>query len=151
MPMDWITGDWPSGLLSTVAIVVAVLLAHMVVWRLVLRLMKDRDLADGLGHYLRWPARAVVTLAALAFALPSADLPRAVHGRVFHTLLLALVAAGAWLAVRVVRVAEDALMRRYDVGYRQVKASLDPEERFVSSLSRRLGLAATSHKARLAA
>jgi hypothetical protein len=33
------------------------------------------------------------------------------RGTLFH-LLLALVAAGAWLAVRVVRVAEDALMRR---------------------------------------
>jgi len=117
--MDWITGAWLSGALSTVAVVVAVLLVHMAVWRLVLRLMKDRDLADGLRHYLRWPARAVVTLAAMLFALPTAGLPRVVYGRgfhvLFHVLLLALVAAGAWLAVRVVRVAEDALMRRYDV------------------------------------
>jgi small-conductance mechanosensitive channel len=113
--MDWITGAWPSGVLSTVAVVAAVLLVHMAVWRLVLRLMKDRDLAEGLRVHLRWPARAVVTLAAMLFALPTAGLPRVVYGRVFHVLLLALVAAGAWLAVRVVRVAEDALMRRYDV------------------------------------
>jgi small-conductance mechanosensitive channel len=113
--MNWITGARPPGVVSTVGVVVAVLLVHMAVWRLVLRLMKDRDLAADLRTYARWPARGVVVLGALLLALPGAHLPPALHGRVFHLLLLALVAAGAWLAVRVVRVAEDALMRRYDV------------------------------------
>jgi small-conductance mechanosensitive channel len=113
--MDWITGAWPSGVLSTVAVVVAVLLVHMAVWRLVLRLMKDRDLARDLRTYCRWPARAVVILATLALALPTAGLPRGAYATVSHVVLLGLVAAGAWLAVRVVRVAEDALMRHYDV------------------------------------
>jgi small-conductance mechanosensitive channel len=115
MPMDWITGARPSGVLTTVGVVVAVLLVFMAIWRLALRLMKDRDLAEGLRVYLRWPARAVVALGALLLALPGARLPHVLHGRVFHLLLLALVAAAAWLAVRVVRVAEGALMRRYDV------------------------------------
>jgi hypothetical protein len=97
--MDWITGARPSGVLSTVGVVVAVLLVFMAIWRLVLRLMKDRDLAEGLRVYLRWPARAVVALGALLLALPGARLPHVLHGRVFHLLLLALVAAAAWLAV----------------------------------------------------
>jgi small-conductance mechanosensitive channel len=113
--MDWLTGARPSGVLTTVGVVVGVLIVHMAVWRLVLRLMKDRDLARALRTYCRWPARAVVTLATLLLALPTAGLPRGPYGTVFHVLLLALVAAGAWLAVQVVRVAEDALMRRYDV------------------------------------
>jgi len=70
--MDWITGARPSGVLTTVGVVVAVLIVHMAVWRLILRLMKDRDLARALRTYCRWPARAVVTLAALLLALPTA-------------------------------------------------------------------------------
>jgi small-conductance mechanosensitive channel len=113
--MDWITGAGPSGVLSTVGVVVGVLVAFLAVWRLVLRFMKDRQLAEGLHAYLRWPARVVVTVVALLLALPTAGLSRGMYGRISHLLLLALLAAGAWLAVRVVRVAEDALMRRYDV------------------------------------
>ena len=112
--MDWI-GARPSGVLSTLGVVVAALLVHMAAWRLVLRLMRDRDLAGDLRSHCRWPARAVVALAALLLALPTAGLPPGAYGRVSHLVLLALVAAGAWLAVRVVRVAEDALLRRYDV------------------------------------
>ena len=89
--MDWITGARPSGVLTTVGVVVAVLLVYMAVWRLVLRLMKDRDLAGALRTYCRWPARAVVTLTALLLALPAAGLPRDPYGTVFHVLLLALV------------------------------------------------------------
>ena len=113
--MDWITGARPSGMLTTVGVVVAVLLVHVAVWRLVLKLMRDRALAADLATHCRWPARAVVALAALLLALQTAGLPAGPYRTVLHLLLLALVAAGAWLAVRVVRVAEDALIRRYDV------------------------------------
>jgi len=44
-------------------------------------------------------------------------LPSGPRGTLVHLLLLVLVAAAAWLAVCVVRVAEDALMRRYNVDY----------------------------------
>jgi small-conductance mechanosensitive channel len=113
--MDWITGTRLPGLLTTAGVVVATLLVWIAVWRLVLRLMTNRDLARDLRTYCRWPARVVVALAALLAALPTLSLPPGAHRVVSHVLLLALVAAGAWLAVQVVRVVEDALMRRYDV------------------------------------
>jgi small-conductance mechanosensitive channel len=113
--MDWIADSGLPPALTTVGVVVAALLVFMAVWRLVLRVMKDRALADDLRNHCRWPARVVVALTALLLALNSARLSPGPRGRVFQLLVLALVAAGAWLAVRVVRVAEDALMRRYDV------------------------------------
>jgi small-conductance mechanosensitive channel len=113
--MDWISGAGLPRVLTTVGVVVAALLVHIVVWRLVLKLMRDRALAADLATHCRWPARAVVALAALLLALQTARLQPGTYRTLVHLLLLALVAAGAWLAVRVVRVAEDALMRRYDV------------------------------------
>jgi small-conductance mechanosensitive channel len=113
--MDWITGAGVSRVLTTVGVVVAALLVHVGVWRLVLRLMKDRDLAADLRAHCRWPARVVVALVALLLALPATRLRPGPHGTLLHLLVLLLVAAAAWLAVCVVRVAEDALMRRYDV------------------------------------
>jgi small-conductance mechanosensitive channel len=113
--MDWITGAWPTRVLTTFGVVVAALLVHVAVWRLALRLMRDRALAEDLRRRCRWPARVVVALAAALLVLPGARLRPSVHGTLFHLLLLALVAAAAWLAVRVVHVAEDALIRRYDV------------------------------------
>ena len=113
--MEWISGAWPTRVLTAGGVVVAALLVHMAIWRLVLRLIRDRALAEDLRRHCRWPARVVVVLAAALLVLRGVRLRPGVHGTVFHLLLLALIAAGAWLAVRVVRVAEDALMRRYDV------------------------------------
>ena len=113
--MDWISGTGLPRALTTVGVVLAALLIHIAIWRLVLRVMRDRILAADLSIHCRWPARAVVALAALLLALPTARLPSRPHGTVVQVLLLLLVATVAWLAVCVVRVAEDALMRRYDV------------------------------------
>jgi small-conductance mechanosensitive channel len=113
--MDLITGAWPARVLTTVGVVVGALLVHIGVWRLVLRVMRDRALAKDLRTYCRWPARVVVALAALLLAQPGARLRPAVNRPLFHLLLLALVVAAAWLAVGVVRVAEAALIRHYDV------------------------------------
>jgi small-conductance mechanosensitive channel len=113
--MDSIIGARPSGVLITLGLTALALLAFMAVWRLVLRVLRERALAEDLRSHVRWPARAVVVLTALVLLLPEAGLPPPTYRRLFHLLLLALVAAGAWLAVQGVRVAEDALMRRYDV------------------------------------
>ncbi len=113
--MDSITATGLARILATAAVVVAALLVHTVVWRLVLRVVKDRALADDLRGRCRWPARLVVALAAALLALSLAGLRPVVHRTLVHLLQLALIAASAWLAERLVRVAETALMRRYDV------------------------------------
>ncbi|HYZ99504.1 MAG TPA: mechanosensitive ion channel domain-containing protein, partial [Acidimicrobiales bacterium] len=113
--MDDIIEARPPGLLIVVGVAAVVLLVFLVVWRLVLRVMNDRALAENLRSHLRWPARVVVVLATLVLGLYEVRLTRPLYGTLFRALVLVLVAAGAWLAVRTVRVAEDALMRRYDV------------------------------------
>jgi small-conductance mechanosensitive channel len=114
--MDGIIGS--TGLprvLVAVTVVALVLLVHISIWRLILRVMKDRVLARELHARCRWPARIVVVLAAVWLMLPSIRLRPGAYSPLNHALLVALVVAGAWLAERVVRVAEDALMRRLDV------------------------------------
>jgi small-conductance mechanosensitive channel len=111
--MDGITG-LPRVLVGAI-VVALVLLVHIAVWRLVLRVMKDRVLAHELHARCRWPARVVVVLATVWLLLPGARLGEGVYPPLAHAVLVALVVAGAWLAERVVRVSEDALMRRLDV------------------------------------
>jgi small-conductance mechanosensitive channel len=111
-------GIIPTGLprvLVAAIVVVLALLVHISIWRLVLRVMKDRVLARELHARCRWPARVVVALAVVWLMLPSVRLRPSAYSPLAHALLVALVVAGAWLAERVVRVAEDALMRRLDV------------------------------------
>jgi small-conductance mechanosensitive channel len=113
--MDELLGTGPSRVFAAIAVVVLVLLVHITVWRLVLRVMTDRTLAQELHARCRWPARVVVTLAAVWLVLPEAELQPGLYAPLTHGLVIALVVAGAWLAERVVRVAEDALMRRFDM------------------------------------
>jgi len=102
-------------LLLAIAVVAAALALHIVLWRLILRVIRDRAFAEELQRYCRWPARAVVVLGAVLLVF-SATRPRpTVRGAAFDALLLALIAAAGWLTVRLVRVAENAAMRRYDV------------------------------------
>jgi small-conductance mechanosensitive channel len=113
--MDGIIGTGLPRVLVAAIVVVLALLVHISIWRLVLRVMKDRVLARELHARCRWPARVVVALAVVWLMLPSVRLRPSAYSPLAHALLVALVVAGAWLAERVVRVAEDALMRRLDV------------------------------------
>jgi small-conductance mechanosensitive channel len=102
-------------LAAAVAVVVA-LLVHVVLWRVVLRTMRDRELAQDLHRRCRWPSRAVVALTAAVLVLPGVRVESLPHGVGLHrTLLLALVAAAAWLTTQLIAVAENAFMRHYDV------------------------------------
>jgi small-conductance mechanosensitive channel len=102
-------------LLIAIAVVAAALIVHIAVWRLILRVMRDRVFAEELRRYCRWPARVVVVLAAVLLVV-SATWPRpSLRGAAMDALLLALIAAAGWLTVRLARVAENAAMRRYDV------------------------------------
>jgi small-conductance mechanosensitive channel len=113
--MDGTIGTGLPRVLVAAIVVALALLVHISIWRLVLRVMKDRVLARELHARCRWPARVVVALAVVWLMLPSVRLRPSAYSPLAHALLVALVVAGAWLAERVVRVAEDALMRRLDV------------------------------------
>lgn len=113
--MDSLAGTGLSRVLIMVGVVLVALGAHIAVWGLILRFMKDRRLAQDLRVRCRWPARAFVTLVASVVALPLARLRPSIHATVAHVLVLLLSVATAWLAVRLVRVAEEAFTRRYNV------------------------------------
>jgi small-conductance mechanosensitive channel len=114
--MDGITQAWPSRVLAAATVVLVALLLELAVRRLLPRMVEDRKLADELLARCRWPARAVVAFAALRLVLSGARLRPSLNATLAHVLLIGLVVSGAWLAERAVRVAEDALMRRFESG-----------------------------------
>src|SRR6266545_8297739 len=113
--MDGITGAGPSRVLAAATVVLAALLVEVVVRRLLPRVVPDRKLAEELNARCRWPLRALVAFTAVWLVLPVAGLRPSLRATLAHLLLIGTVMAGAWLAERAVRVAEDALMRRFEM------------------------------------
>jgi len=60
------------------------------------------------------PAGFVLPLAAVLAVFPALPLPRAIEEPAAHTLLLCLIAAVAWLVVRLIGYAEHVVTRRYE-------------------------------------
>src|SRR4030095_16684332 len=95
---------WP---LAVAGVVAGLLLVHLLVWSALLRLVKDRDLRSSLRARCRWPSRTVVALVALLLTVPSGPLRPDVEGAVERALVLALIAAAAWLLVPLGELAES--------------------------------------------
>lgn len=112
--MDGITGAGLSRVLAAATVIVVALLIEVAVRRLLPRVVEDRKLAEELLARCRWPARAVVAFAAVRLVLSGARLRPSLSTTLAQVLLIGLVVSGAWLAERAVRVAEDALMRRFE-------------------------------------
>lgn len=70
---------------------------------------------DNLSRSCRWPFRVVLAVVALVVALPFSSLTGSARDMVHHGLVIALIGASAWLAVRVLFVLEDAAFRRLPV------------------------------------
>jgi small-conductance mechanosensitive channel len=113
--MDGITGAGPSRVLAAATVVLVALLAEVAVRRLLPRVVRDRTLAEELHARCHWPLRALVAFTAVWLVLPGARLRPSLYASIAHLLLIGTVVAGAWLAERAVRVAEDALMRRFEM------------------------------------
>ncbi|MEU8080544.1 mechanosensitive ion channel family protein [Catellatospora citrea] len=108
-------------LLRAVVVVTAALLAAMVAgWlsALVVRRIgrrRYRRFMEQLSQACRRPWRAMLVVVALLVALPFTDLTGSAREMVHHALVIALIGASAWLAVRVLFVLEDAAFRRLPV------------------------------------
>ncbi|MFD0597703.1 hypothetical protein ACFQZ4_39920 [Catellatospora coxensis] len=108
-------------LMRAAIVVTAALLAAVVIgWlsRLVVRLLgrrRYRRFLEQLSQACRWPFRAVLVVVALLIALPFSQLAGPAREIVHHALVIALIGASAWLAVRVLFVLEDAAFRRLPV------------------------------------
>ncbi|HEV8164841.1 MAG TPA: mechanosensitive ion channel domain-containing protein [Actinomycetota bacterium] len=112
--MVGINAAWPSRVLAAATVVLVAVLVELAVRRLLPRMVEDHKLAEELNARCRWPTRAVAAFAVLRLVLSGARLPPSLDAILGHVLLIGLVVSGAWLAERAVRVAEDALMRRFE-------------------------------------
>ncbi|MEV0457056.1 mechanosensitive ion channel family protein [Catellatospora methionotrophica] len=108
-------------LLRAVVVVAAALLAALlagwlsaVVVRRVGR-RRYRRFLEHLSQACRRPWRALLVVVALLVALPLTDLAGSAREMVHHALVIALIGASAWLAVRVLFVLEDAAFRRLPI------------------------------------
>ncbi|BCJ73997.1 mechanosensitive ion channel protein MscS [Catellatospora sp. IY07-71] len=95
---------------ALLAAVAAGWLARFVVRRLGRR--RYQHFFDNLSRSCRWPFRVLLAVVALVIALPFSSLTGPAREMVHHGLVIALIGASAWLAVRVLFVLEDAAFRR---------------------------------------
>jgi small-conductance mechanosensitive channel len=112
--MEVITGAGQSRVLAAATVVVAAALVEVAVRRVLPRVVEDRTLAEELNARCRWPLRVLVAFAAVRLVLSGAGLRPSLSATLGQVLLIGTVVSGAWLAERAVRVAEDALMRRFE-------------------------------------
>lgn len=107
-----------SRLLILGAFAIGALAIHLVVFRALFRFGWKTPAAQQTRQRLRWPARATTVLLVLLLALPSIGFRAETVEWVRHTILIAIIAAVGWMAVRAVRIAEDAMLGRLDVNAR---------------------------------
>ena len=92
-----------------------------VVHYLLFRLLKrdeavGKTLGWGLQQYLGGPARAIFLLTCVLVVLPIVpDLPAGILHEVQHAMFMVVVVALGWLATGLVYVAQDLLLRKYDL------------------------------------
>lgn len=119
MPASWgfafVVSDW----LIPVAVLVGAALLGWIVSRIVFaiarRLAKRRlePLIRTLSQHLKAPLAWALPLVGVAAALATVDIPPHVSGLLSHVTALLLIAAAAWIAVRLIDVLGDVLAARY--------------------------------------
>jgi small-conductance mechanosensitive channel len=84
--------------------------------RLIARLGRRSPVAVEFHRRCHRPAAAVAVLIGVQLSLTGATLPAGDRQLLNHAASLALIAAVAWLIVKITFVGEDLVLRRYDVG-----------------------------------
>jgi small-conductance mechanosensitive channel len=103
-----------AALVTAAALVAAGLVILFV--HLLVRPVRRRDPVLGsLAGRARYPFRALTVLVALLVARPEQGAQPETVDRVRHTIVLLVIAVGAWLLARLALVAQEAALRRYDV------------------------------------
>jgi small-conductance mechanosensitive channel len=115
-----IFNELPSAVLSILALAAAVLLGllgYVILFKVLLRFAARRDtsLHQALVHRWRSPAKLLLPLLSLLFALPSISLPVEVASLLQHLCSLTLIAAIAWLLAATIFGLQELVLRRYDV------------------------------------
>lgn len=102
--------------LVLVAVAVSVFVVSAIASVVVRAVARKRDWARILIRRARWPFRTVLGVAGLAIGIAIAFPDEPWRPAVDHALLIALIAAGAWLTAQVLLFLADVGERRYDVG-----------------------------------
>lgn len=111
----------PVQLLVTAGIALAIsmgvgILASVALVGVVAAITRSRTRLVAARRPLRWPVFLLATLIAFAIAIASSGLVRDLGeggAMLAHALLIAQIGVGAWLVVRILRVAGDAVLERY--------------------------------------
>ena len=112
--------EWPDAVFSSLALAAAVLaglLAYVIIFKVLLRLVERQDTAILLTLVRRWrkPAKVLLPLLALLLVLPSLQFPEKLAAFLQHLSGLALIASVAWLLSATIYGLQEVILQRYDV------------------------------------
>lgn len=112
--------DWAIGIALICLAILLSLFAHDIIFRLLARFRPkhhiDHPLLATATQRLKRPARWIVILTSLGFALPWIPIPPNYIDLTHKTLGILWFLALGWLMISAVYMAEDLLLRRYDTG-----------------------------------
>jgi len=99
-------------------VIVAANLAHYIVFRFFRRNHEHQPTRwSGVQRYLSHPARAIFFLTCISIALPAIpEVPAGMLAMIHQILIMAVVVCLGWFAIGCVYVAQEATLRRYDLG-----------------------------------
>src|SRR4051794_35897823 len=104
-----------SKAISLATPLVLALAVHAVAFRLLPKLGRRSRLAEDVARRCRRPSRLFVVVVALGAAIDTVELPPRAGRTIGHGLSLALIAAAAWLVVKLAFVVEDLALNRFQV------------------------------------
>ena len=112
--------EWAIGITLICLAILLSLFAHDIFFRLLARFRpqqhRDHPLLVSATQRLRRPARWIVILTAIGFALPWIPIPSAYLDLTHKGLGILWFLALGWFMISSVYVVEDLLLRRYDIG-----------------------------------
>lgn len=112
--------EWSDAAFSSLALTAAVLiglLAYVIIFKVLLRLVERQDTAILLTLVRRWrkPAKVLLPLLAVLLALPSLQFPEKLTAFLQHLSGLGLIASVAWLLSATIYGLQELVLQRYDV------------------------------------
>lgn len=112
--------DWHAWLISAAVLAAAIVIArvaHAIIFSTGKKLAArtGSPLDDSIFRHSHRPARWILPILTLLFALPLTALPSTFKGPLRHALGLGLIACAAWLGIAMIEVFEDILAQRYRI------------------------------------
>ncbi|MBE0535675.1 MAG: mechanosensitive ion channel [Phycisphaerae bacterium] len=109
---------WTS--ISLLAVVVLTLVVHYLLFKILGLLARRTEgrTDESFVVHLRAPMRWILVIAAVRLAAPLTMLPPAFLDTFKHLFALAMIALVSWLIIRAMRVLDDFVLERFDIGAR---------------------------------